>query len=268
MASRSRKTTALRARVLLILSMLLAAPLLSHGSALQHEEKMLFDLANQARAEQHLAPLRWDPTLAAAARAHAQRMSQEATLSHRYPGEAELKERCGQTGAHFSLIEENIGEGTSLNLIHDGWLHSPGHRANLLNPRIDLVGVAVVHADGFFYAVTDFSQGVQVLSQREVEAKVGTLLSAQGIAIANENEEARAYCSNAHFEPSQNPPSYRMHWQTPELTQLPRELVTELASGGYRLAAVGSCPTVGLDGTFTAYRVGVLLYRVGSRQPF
>jgi hypothetical protein len=191
-------------------------------------------------------------------------MSQEATLSHRYPGEAELKERCGQAGAHFSLIEENIGEGTSLNLIHDGWLHSPGHRANLLNPTVDLVGVAVVHTDGFFYAVTDFSHGVVVLSQREVEGKVGALLRAQGIEVEKTSEAARAYCANARFDSSDNTPGYRMHWQTPELTQLPQELLTELSSGAYRLAAVGSCPTEGLDGTFTAYRVGVLLYRAGS----
>jgi hypothetical protein len=51
-----------------------------------------------------------------------------------------------------------------------------------------------------------------------------------------------------------------MRWQGSELTRLPQSLLDRLASGRYRRASVGSCPAQGLEGTFSAYRVAVLLY--------
>jgi uncharacterized protein YkwD len=253
-----------RLRAPFLAALICAASVVLHGSVLQPGERQLFDLANQARAAANLRPLRWDPALAMAARAHAIRMSQEGPISHQYAGEANLTERGGQAGAHFSLIEENIGVGSTLISIHEGWLHSPGHRANLLNPSVDQVGVAVVESGGYFFAVTDFSQGVVVLTEMEVETKVANLLRAKGILISYNPNDARAYCGNSAIEQSDNPPEFRMRWQTAELGKLPKELVDRVASGHYKLAAVGSCPTQGLEGTFTAYRVGVLLYREGA----
>ena len=55
-------------------------------------------------------------------------------------------------------------------------------------------------------------------------------------------------------------PRFVMCWQGADLTHLPRRLVDQLASGAYREAAVGSCPAQNLEGTFTAYRIAVLLY--------
>ena len=51
-----------------------------------------------------------------------------------------------------------------------------------------------------------------------------------------------------------------MRWQDADLTQLPQALAERLASGNYRQAAVGSCPAQITEGSFTAYRVAVLLY--------
>jgi hypothetical protein len=51
-----------------------------------------------------------------------------------------------------------------------------------------------------------------------------------------------------------------MRWQDADLTLLPQALLDRLATGKYRQAAVGSCPAQGLEGTFTAYRLAVLLY--------
>jgi hypothetical protein len=51
-----------------------------------------------------------------------------------------------------------------------------------------------------------------------------------------------------------------MRWQDADLNQLPSRLLENLASGRYRHAAVGSCPPRGAEGSFTVYRVAVLLY--------
>jgi hypothetical protein len=51
-----------------------------------------------------------------------------------------------------------------------------------------------------------------------------------------------------------------MRWQDADLSHLPQALVDRLASGHYHQAAVGSCPTQDVSGSFSAYRVAVLLY--------
>ena len=64
-------------------------------------------------------------------------------------------------------------------MIHDEWMHSPGHRTNLLNPEVDRVGVAVVASRGVLYAVADYSRAVQSLAAPQVEARVAALIRAE-----------------------------------------------------------------------------------------
>jgi hypothetical protein len=226
--------------------------------ALPDKAEQLFALANQARAVEGAGPLRWDPALAAAALKHCLRMATEGPISHRYEGEADLTARAGQAGAHFSLIEENIAVGSHVATIHQGWLDSPGHRANLLNPDVDSVGVAVVAGGGVIFAVADYGRAVQVLTQTQVEAAFGGMLRAKGLLIVKDGAAARAYCANGTKDISQ--PGYLVRWQNPDVTRLPQELLDQLATGRYRKAAVGSCPPQNVEGSFTIYRVGVLLY--------
>jgi hypothetical protein len=51
-----------------------------------------------------------------------------------------------------------------------------------------------------------------------------------------------------------------MRWQDADLGQLPAALLSKIATGDYRRAAVGSCPARGVDASFTVYRMTVLLY--------
>ena len=56
------------------------------------------------------------------------------------------------------------------------------------------------------------------------------------------------------------PPEFVMRWQNPDLSQLPGQLAQKLASGRYTGAAIGNCPAQNVEGSFTIYRVAVLLY--------
>jgi hypothetical protein len=233
----------------------------SQTYTIQQESWQLLQLANQARAANGAGPLRWDPALAVAARQHCLRMAAEGPISHQYRGEPDVSERAGQAGAHFSLIEENVAFGPTPSIIHDSWMHSPGHRTNLMNPQVDRVGVAVVASRGELYAVADYERAVPVLAQADVEASVAKRLRAQGLAILADPTVAREYCADERegFKGS-SPPGFIMRWQDADLTVLPQALLDRVATGNYRQAAVGSCPTRGLAGTFTAYRLAVLLY--------
>ena len=225
--------------------------------------EQIFALANQARAQAGVGRLDWDPALAAAALEHCERMAIEGPISHRYGGEPDLSERAAHAGAHFSVIEENVAVGPSADAIHEEWMQSPGHRANLLSPDVDRVGVAVVAARGVLYAVADYSRAVEQLSAAQVEARVAALVRVSGVAILRDPSLARAACVTDEGMPRAEGgpmPRFVMRWQAGDLTQLPQALVDKLASGEYHQAAVGSCPAQVAEGGFAAYRVAVLLY--------
>ncbi len=220
----------------------------------------LFALGNEARMSAGLRRLTWDPALASAAMAHCLRMAAEGSLAHRYDREPDLTTRAGSAGAHFSLVEENIALGSNAETIHQGWLNSPEHHANLLNPAIDRVGIAVVASGGLLFAVADFDRTVPVLTQTEVEAAFAKQLRARQIMVSKDTNEARAYCASAGKYSGSEPPSFLLRWQNPDLTSLPEPLVEQLVTGRYHKAAVGSCAPQDVNGSFTVYRVAVLLY--------
>lgn len=239
------------------------SPAAQASGGLRADAEQIFALANEARLQAGVGQLQWDPALAQAALQHCQRMAAEGPIAHRYGGEPDLSERAAQAGAHFSVIEENVAVGPSADAIHEEWMQSPGHRANLLSPDVDRVGVAVVAARGTLYAVADYSHDVAQLSAVQVEAQVATLVRVSGVTILRNPSVARAACVMDQGIPNTNGgpmPGFIMRWQDADLTRLPQALVGKLASGKYHQAAVGSCPAQISEGAFTAYRIAVLLY--------
>ena len=233
------------------------------GQVVPQAAQQLLALANQTRANAGVGALQWDDALAAAARDHCLRMAAEGQIAHRYGGEDDLSTRAGKAGAHFDLIEENVAVGPNAAEIHDEWMHSPGHRANLLNGEVNRVGIAVVAARGVFYATADYARGVQALTQDQVEARVAALVQVSGVTILSNHAQARAACGgNGPLQVGQGqlPPGFMMKWQDSDLKELPKPLTEKLASGQYHRAAIGSCPAQDVEGQFTAYRVAVLLY--------
>ena len=235
---------------------------IQNSQSIQVEAWRIVQLANQARAAAGAAPLKWDAALGAAARQHCLRMAAEGPLSHRYRGEPEPAERAARADAHFSLIEENVALGPDPATIHQEWMHSSGHRSNLLNPEVDRIGVAVVAGRRGLYAVADYARNVPLLTQAQVEAKVAGLVQEKGVAVERSSNAARQACKSDHGVPDAESGArsrFVMRWQDADLSRLPRELTGKLASGQFRHAEVGSCPPQGQQGWFTAYRVAVLL---------
>ena len=230
-------------------------------------EKALVELANQARQEAGLQPLVWDAGLGAAAHAHAERMSTEGPIAHRYGGEPDLPERAASAGAHFSLIEENIAVADTAFHVHQSWMKSPPHHENLMNPKIDRIGVALVPAKGVLYAVADYAVGVDSMSFDQVEESVAKVVARSGVHISAEAARARQYCEQEDSADKTTgsgvKPRFLMRWQSADITKLPAPLVEALASNRYSDATVGACATHGSEQgkpVFSGYRVAVLLY--------
>ena len=241
--------------------LLLALALLTSSAPAQSPaEQTLLQLANQARATHNLPPLRWDANLAQAAHAHLQWVTRSpGELLHQYPGEPDLIARGAHSGARFGTIAENIGaRGENPAALQQIWMTTPTHRANLLDPNLNAVGIAVIEDQGLLYAVEDFARSVPVPQSAEIETRVAQLLQQHGIAPAASNADARSTCEM----PKGNAGSPKMviQWDGPNPTLLPDVLLKQIATGNYTTAQVGACPSQQANQTFTLYHVAVLLY--------
>jgi uncharacterized protein YkwD len=262
----------LHASTHLLLSLASAMALLP-GAVAQHPassadsttvaEQYLLAAANQERAARGLPLLHRDPQLARAAAQHAQVMAAHQSISHQFPGEPELTTRGASMGVAFSLISENVAEAPSAVQIHDMWMHSPGHRANLLDPEVDAVGIRVIARNGELYAVEDFAKTVPSASLEEQESAISALIAQPGrITLAtapDATSDARQTCAKSTGFAGPHKPWFVMRFTSSSLTQLPDQLKLQLSSGRYHQAAVGAC-TSNSKGPFTSYNLAVLLY--------
>ena len=89
-------------------------------------------------------PLAPSATLARVARAHADDMAQRGYFDHTGADGSSPPERVTQGGYAWSIAGENLALGrmTAREAV-DGWLASPGHCANIMDPRFTETGVAL-----------------------------------------------------------------------------------------------------------------------------
>jgi len=226
-------------------------------------EQFLLTSANQERATRGLHPLRLDSTLTTAAAEHARQMAAHAAISHQFPGEPKLSVRAANAGARFNLISENVAQAPVAAMIHDLWMHSEGHRENLLDPGVNAVGIAVVKRGDEYYAVEDFANTIQPLSFSAQETAVAGLLAKSGMEIATgkvmTEQDARRTCNMSTGYAGARAPWYIMRYTAHSISALPAQLQSRLSSGRYHQAFVGACAESSST-PCTAYNIAVLLY--------
>src|SRR5919199_4055555 len=103
------------------------------------------DLTNAERQKAGLAPLAANAQLANAAQAYSEVLASTGCFEHTcgpVPDFAERDVQAGYTG--WTAIGENIAAGyPSPEAVVAGWMASPGHRANILNPDYRELGVGL-----------------------------------------------------------------------------------------------------------------------------
>ncbi|RMH77078.1 MAG: VWA domain-containing protein, partial [Calditrichaeota bacterium] len=108
-------------------------------------------LTNLERAKAGLPPLKENEQLNQAAQAYAQAMAAGDFFDHTNPVTGDTPaDRISAAGYKWSWVAENIGAGPdSPAEIVQGWMNSPGHRKNILDPQAREIGV------GYFFDETD-----------------------------------------------------------------------------------------------------------------
>ena len=219
-------------------------------------EQVLLDLANQARAQAGAPALTLDAGLCEAARRHAEAMFAARQLSHQFAGEPSLPQRLG-SAMHTNLDQE--GENVALDMdAEDGHKHlmlSPPHRANLLNPDYNVIGLGVVRSGDRLYIVQDFGHALPNYSAAEVKEKIAARV-AQARHHASQPALARrdlptaddAACSMAHADKLGTSPVHQLAQRYTVLTYtsvhpeaLPADAGRALAGHSLRSFSVGTC---------------------------
>ena|SRR5690348_7397907 len=256
--ARKRKPRILWLRWLALLALLFLAQSVFPAQQPSGDEKFLMDAANRERAERGAPPLKWDSTLAEAAERHAREMAKRETISHRFPGEADLKDRARAAGARFSQVAENVAEAPDVSSIHINWMLSPGHSANILNPRLNSIGIAVEKRGEEYFAVQDFSTAVAALSREEQEREIASLLASRGLRVLKDSNEARQACARGAGTGGAHARAV-VHFEAPNLRELPPQMIKMMGAGRFDSAAVGACDAKD-EGAFTMFRIAVLFY--------
>lgn len=133
-------------------------------------QQRVLELVNQARARgrvcgaERFAPapaLQISDALFRAARSHARDMARRNYLEHKSRNGRTPKDRVEAEGYRLRLTGENIAFGpeTAAEVVA-GWLGSPGHCANMMDPRFVDMGAAVAKGRkrGHFYWVQEFGK--------------------------------------------------------------------------------------------------------------
>ena len=112
-------------------------------AGMTRNETTLLKEMNRVRAQYGLGRLRVDTHLERAARAHSREMIVSGAFQHGAFGA-----RMAQFDVHGTLAGENLAWGTgyraTARAIVAAWLASPEHRANLLRPSFNRVGVGTL----------------------------------------------------------------------------------------------------------------------------
>ncbi|HXV44511.1 MAG TPA: CAP domain-containing protein [Anaerolineae bacterium] len=115
-------------------------------------EERLLDLINAERTARGLTALSADSTLMQVAEAHSRDMRNRDFFNHINPDGLGPGDRLDNAGYRWQRWGEIIGAAYATpQAMLNGWMNSPGHRANLLNPNFSEIGLGYVSGGEYDY---------------------------------------------------------------------------------------------------------------------
>lgn len=135
--------------VALVVATVLAAGISPAGAA-SSDEMRLLALTNQVRAANGLPALTLNGQAATVAQRWAATLAERGVISHNASLPGQL------TG--WKDLGENVAVGGTVDAVHDGFVASPTHRANIVDPSFTEVGFGIVRPDARIFVVVVFMQ--------------------------------------------------------------------------------------------------------------
>jgi len=241
------------------------------AASMSAQQRQLLNLVNAERVRAGLSELQWDDHLAQAARLHTQRMADRRALSHQFSGEPALPDRAGSAGAHFNSVAENVAYAGTVDQLHDNLMHSPHHRANILDPKSNAIGIAFAEKDGELYVTEDFAHVLTDVSDNQFQSRLITafnrLRASKGlapVAVRSDAKLEKAAC-NAKLQPRtilrQLPGATNLTMFTASRPDdLPSNMQEAAVDGRLRRMSIGVCFKPDQKGGFSTYWVAAAFY--------
>jgi uncharacterized protein YkwD len=126
--------------------MLVAGPAAADTGA---DEMLFAQKLNELRVSQGLQPLAIKGELFDMARGWSRSMAAAGAISHN-------PSLAAQAPTNWLKLGENVGMGPDVQSLHDAFVASPSHYANMVNPAFDSVGVGVVESGGVLFVSVEF----------------------------------------------------------------------------------------------------------------
>lgn len=132
----------------LVFSVLIST--VSSQSAVAFGTSTIFDLTNQARRQNGLKDLVLNDNLTNAAQEKADDMAERGYFEHTAPDGTTGWDFIEKTNYDYSFAGENLAASNEDDIaVVDGWLNSPGHRANLLSNKFKDIGLGMAYIDNY-----------------------------------------------------------------------------------------------------------------------
>ena len=140
-------------------------------------EAQIMELVNRERHSRGLGTLVFDERLQLAARKHSLLMAQRNEVEHVLAGEPKLNSRLNAVGLRYDVSGENVAHTANAARAHVALMNSPGHRANILDPQYNAIGIGVVSTPMGIYVTEDFARRVASATVEEAEDRTAANLN-------------------------------------------------------------------------------------------
>lgn len=122
--------------------------------AMSENEKIIFDLINNARANANVSKLSYDSTVFKVARLKSEDMVKSSYFSHNSPTYGSPFKMLTTYGVSYKVAGENIAGNPSLEEAVNAWLNSATHKQNILSNSYNYVGIGVEKSEIYGYIIT------------------------------------------------------------------------------------------------------------------
>jgi uncharacterized protein YkwD len=125
-----------------------------------HPRRRVVAIVNVRRVEAGLRPLRLNADVHTAAQRHSRDQARRDLMTHTGANGSDAGDRISRAGYTWSAWGENVAMGypTPRSVVR-AWMHSSGHRANILTRRFRHLGVGRrLSADGTIYWTLDLAR--------------------------------------------------------------------------------------------------------------
>jgi len=162
-----------------VLPLLLLAPasFAQYTAFSAQDEQEIVRLVNRERQSLGLATLVVDERLQQAARKHSLRMAAAGAIEHQFKGEPKLSLRLDASALRFDVCGENVALANDAARAHEALMHSPGHRANILDAQYNAIGIGVVRTPNQIFVTQDFARRLPEVGVEEAEEQVAANLN-------------------------------------------------------------------------------------------